>query len=248
MIDQKECKPIYFNEKGMSLPEFHYVCWLDVMGTRNQMLRSLPISANFIFKLHCGVLEEFDLLTPEDQKALWFYPVMDGMYITASARQPLMTLLAHSLRRLAETFIQQKTPYYRFLVRGAIAFGPVVHGDSANADASWVIDKHRRTFDSMLLGLPMAQAYDAERIAPPFGIAIDESARGFAPHGDQPFRFIWWDWFSSSAGRYGAFDSKALLASLEEYFTWQKHHTNTTGYDPLRLEHHRQLANEYFNK
>jgi hypothetical protein len=243
-----ECKPVYFSQKGMPNPEYNYVCWLDVMGTKNQMLRSLPVSANFIFKLHCAVLDEFDHLATDDQEALWFYPLVDGIYLTASNRQPLTNLLARSLRRLIETFLQEKTLHHRFFVRGAIAFGPVVHGDSVTKDASWVIEKHRATFNSILMGLPMAQAFETERSAPPFGIAIDESARGFAPPGDSPFRFIWWDWFSSPAGPYLQVDPKAILSGLDDYFDWQKRHTNTTGYDLVRLERHRQLAHEYFGK
>ena len=48
---------IYFDSRYFGEPSYEYVCWLDVMGTANQMLRSLPISANFVFKLHCAVLE-----------------------------------------------------------------------------------------------------------------------------------------------------------------------------------------------
>ena len=228
----------------MGEPENNYVCWFDVMGTRNQMLRSLPTSANFICKLHCAVLEAYEELG-EGTIGVCLYPVMDGVYITSASRDPLMALLSASLRHLAETFLQEETVYHRFLVRGAIAFGPVVHGLSVRDEASWVLSRHRRERDSILMGMPMAQAYQAEAGAPPYGIAIHESARAFAPENERPFRFIWWDWYSRGEPR---LDTARMVQALNQYFDWHVEHTNTTGYDAQRIEHHRALVREYFGR
>jgi len=103
--------------------------------------------------------------------------------------------------------------------------------------------RHQLVRDSILMGLPMAQAYREEGSAPPFGLAVDSSARAFAPDGDEPFRFIWLNWFRYSDPK---IDPAQLLAHLEQYFAWQEAHSTVTGYGPERIAHHRKLAREYF--
>lgn len=232
---------IFFNSKYLGEPQLEYVCWLDVMGTANQMLRSVPIAANFIFKLHCAVLEAYDELEPE--LGVRLYPVMDGVYVTACRRQPLQLLLNQTLQRVVTTFLSEAKCYHQFLVRGAIAYGPVYHGLRLDERTADVLAVHEDVRNSILVGLPMAQAYRAESDAPPFGIAAHSSARAFSPEGDTPFRFPWLDWFHS--GR-PPVDTNELLKRLLQYFEWQKAHYNMTGYEPSRIEHHRTLAVEYF--
>ena len=178
---------IFFDSKLLPDPSYEYVCWLDVMGTGNQMLRSLPISANFIFKLQCAVLEAGEEVQAD---RVLLYPVMDGVYITSQRRMPLQKLLNQALCRLALTFLKEPTPFHQFLVRGAISFGPLYHGRDLNPKTAFVLTRHEDVRNAMLMGLPMAQAFRDEREAPPYGIAVHSSARAFAPDGDQPFRFV----------------------------------------------------------
>lgn len=232
---------VYFDAGQLDEPEYDYVCWLDVMGTRNQMLRSVPAAATFMFKLQCAVLEAGEEVGLDEGVRL--YPVMDGVYITSRHRQPLQDILNQTLCRLAITFLKEQTPYYQFLARGAIAFGPVYHGADLNPNTSKVLAKHPLIRDSILMGLPMAQAYRDEGTAPPFGIAVHSSARAFAPDGDWPFRFIWHDWYKHAKP---AIDPAELLEGLQKYFDWQKKHATMTGYAPDRIEHHSKLAREFF--
>jgi hypothetical protein len=232
---------IFFDAGQMGEPEYDYVCWLDVMGTGNQMLRSVPIAATFMFKLQCAVLEAGEEVGLDQGVRL--YPVMDGVYITSQRRKPLQALLNQTLCRLAITFLKEQTAFHQFLARGAIAFGPVYHGVDLNPNTSKVVARHEIVRDSILMGLPMAQAYRDEREAPPFGIAVHSSARAFAPDGDGPFRFIWHDWFKYAQP---AIDPVLLLKGLEKYFDWQRKHSTMTGYAPDRIEHHNRLAREFF--
>jgi len=231
---------IFFDSNLLQEPDFNYVLWLDVMGTANQMLRSLPIAANFIFKLHCAVLEAYEEVG--QPAGIRLYPVMDGVYITSEQRKPLQGLINQAMARIAITFINEKKHYHQFLVRGAVSYGPIYHGSGLVAEAAYVLANNKMIRDSILMGLPMAQAYQAETDAAPFGIAAHSSARAFAPHGDTPFRFIWLDWFRSSDPR---IDPKRLLQCLEGYFKWQLEHSNMSGYKPERIAHHRKLAEEY---
>ena len=118
---------------------------------------------------------------------------MDGVYITSQRRSPMQNLLKQALCRVALTFLNEEKPFHQFLVRGAIAFGPMYHGATLDGRTSRVLADHPAVRDSILMGLPIAQACQSERDAPPFGIAIHSSARGFAPTGDHPFRFMWLD-------------------------------------------------------
>lgn len=240
MGKEPNAKGLYFNSALLGEPAYDYVCWLDVMGTGNQMLRSLPIAANFVFKLQCAILEAFEEVDP---KGVRLYPVMDGTYITADNRSELQTLLRQTLCRLAITFLNEPKPFHRFLVRGAVAFGPLYHGADLPNDIAYVLSNNTDVRDGILMGLPMAQAHRDEAEAPPFGISVHSSARAFAPNTDKPFRFIWLDWFRYSTP---PIDPKQMLAHLNEYFDWQQAHFNATGYRPDRIAHHRQLASEYY--
>jgi len=142
---------IFFNPALVRDPEYDYVCWLDVMGTGNQMLRSLPTAANFIYKLQCAVLEAAEEVG--FNQGVRLYPVMDGVYITSQRREPLQAILNQTLCRVAITFLKEQTPFHQFLVRGAIAFGPVYHGCDLDPKTSYVMARHEVIRDSMLMGL-----------------------------------------------------------------------------------------------
>lgn len=232
---------IYFNSALLPKPSYEYVCWVDVMGIANQMVRSLPMAANFIFKLHCAVLNSLEVVG--DPQSISLYPVIDGAYITASERGPIQEILGGALSQLANEFVKEPELKYRFIARAAIAYGPVFHGRHLPEKISYVLANHTEVRDSILLGAPMGQAYREERNAPPFGVAIDESARTFASQSDQPFRFIWFDWYTHVAQKTSP---SKLMTELDRYFEWQRNHCNMTGYDIQRIDHHRKLASEYW--
>jgi hypothetical protein len=103
--------------------------------------------------------------------------MMDGVYITSPRQGPLRYLLSAVLRRLAETFLVEKTPWFKFMVRGCISFGPLIDGRDLPEQASHSLARNPTYRDSILIGIPLAQAYRGETSAPPFGVFIDESAR-----------------------------------------------------------------------
>lgn len=237
-----DTRGIFFDSLYLPEPHYDYVCWLDVMGTANQMLRSLPISANFIYKLQCAVLEAGEEIGL-GRAGVRLYPVVDGIYITSPRRMPLEKLVNQALCRIALTFLNEEKPFHQFLVRGAVSFGPVYHGCDLPPEASYTLSNHNVIRDSMLMGLPMAQAYQEEREAPPFGIAVHASARAFAPDADRPFRFVWLNWFDYCDPKV---DSLRLLEKLRKYFSWQLDHSTVTGYQEDRIRRHLRLATEYF--
>ena len=237
-----EVKPAYFDNRKLSKTNPAYVCWLDVMGSQNAMLRSVQTAANFVCKIHDVVLGEWPRYT---DKGIELYPVMDGVYITSARQGPLRYFLSATLRRLAETFLQEQTPWFRFLVRGCVAFGPLVAGKDIQRAASHTLADNSTYRDSILIGIPLVQAYRGESKAPPFGIYVDESARAFAGPKEEPFSFIWWDWYTHATP---PLDAQKMHQALQSHFDWYMQHTNTTGYETSRIEHHSKLADEYFNR
>ncbi|MFH1687421.1 MAG: hypothetical protein ABIE70_07870 [bacterium] len=235
--------PAFFDNRYLPNPEPVYVCWLDVMGTQNSMLRSVKTAANFVAKLHDAVLTQ---AKQNDTKSIRLFPMMDGVYIKSPRQGPLRYFLSGVLRQLAETFLQEKTPWFRFLVRGCIAFGPLVDGkDITDEMASRSLFANPDYRNTILLGIALAQAFRGERQAPPFGISIDESARAFAGCDEEPFSFIWWDWYSKSDP---PLDQQKMYDALVEHFDWCITHSITIGYEIERIKHHKNLVEEYWNR
>lgn len=235
-------RPAYFDNRNLPEASPVYVCWLDVMGSQNAMLRSVKTAANFVCKIHDVVLDEWPKY---EKRGIRLFPVMDGVYIVSSRKGPLQYFVASVLRRLAETFLQEKTPQFRFLVRGCIAYGPLVDGRNIPPDASRALNSFPTYRDSILLGIPLAQAYRGESEAPPFGIFVDESARAFCAADETPFPFVWWDWYTKVAP---CLDVEDMHKALMDHFDWCKQYNVTIGYKPDRIESHMMLADEYFHR
>jgi hypothetical protein len=95
---------------------------------------------------------------------------------------------------------------------------------------------------SILLGMPMAQAHQCERLAPPFGLFVHESARPFSPPGTIPLRYVWWKW---DHGKSQAIWN-ALKTKLAEHLDWCSKRPTLLLYDLERIKVHKALVDEYF--
>lgn len=216
-----------------------FVCWLDMMGTKSIMSRSLEEYSIKMFKLHNTALlaeEEMD-----DSEDLNLYPVMDGVYIVSKTKHTLEEYLRLVFNTLADDIINEREVYHRFIIRAAVAFGPIVHGRDIPEDATQLDEAFKNT---LLLGLPMVQAFGYEKNAPPFGVYIHESARSFAPddEDEEPFRYVWWKWFEP-------FDrtiAVELREILTEYYEWATNNSQRIGYDSDKINEHEELAKQYF--
>jgi len=111
--------PLIVNANHLPSPQNEYVCWIDAMGVQSMMSRSLKITANFIFKIHIAAVT-----SANDHVKL--YPVMDGLYASSSDKNSIIGFIKDVFRAIADEFIQQQHIYYRFLIKGALAFGPVI--------------------------------------------------------------------------------------------------------------------------
>lgn len=221
----------YFDASSLTASS-EYVAWVDVMGTQASMSRSIQATANFVFKMHIAALEAVSC-----NARIRLYPVMDGLYASSPDQAVFVEFLRSLLLAVAQTFVTTKDQRHKFLVRGGLAFGSVYHGAMLPTTSSAKLSAAPQYRDSILLGMPMVQAHLAERTAPPFGIAVDESARGFAPQGSEPFHTAWWHWKNENT----AADWNALTPAMAEYFAWCRDRSQPLGYPADRIAAHKEM-------
>ena len=218
-----------------------YVCWMDIMGTKGKMENSVNTCAIFILKFHAAVLETIQLGCN-----IKTYPVMDGVYITSTSKSDLEKALFHIFTSLGDLFITEKNFHHKFIVKASVAFGPVIHGKDIGNSVNKEFASTSYYKDSLLLGLPMIQAFTGEKGAPPFGVIIHESARSFAPNSEEPFRFKWWKWFLYDKSAWPNTKTNELSDAIKQYFDTSEKQSLPLDYPVDRIKAHSQAATQYF--
>ncbi|MBX3380848.1 MAG: hypothetical protein KF805_12210 [Phycisphaeraceae bacterium] len=229
--------PAYFDSQKLPPAGPRYVCWLDMVGAANAMKLSLPRAANFIAKIHVAGQRAKDA-------NINVYPAIDGVYAVASRRDHMTDFLRRAYLTLAETFMKEPEQINRFLVRCGLAFGPIVEGASM-AKGAPELSGNASYSNGLAVGSAISNAYDAERGAPFFGVFVHESARAFAPSGDQPISFALWRWLNPAV-KADATYGKAIGKELEKYFTWVESNAATVLFPVEKLPAYRKLTGEYF--
>lgn len=164
---------VYFDNKKLPRPKRQYVAFIDIMGTKARMNKSVQECANYIFKFHSAVISSW---REKPYKNVFVYPVMDGVYITTAKREDMENIVLRIFRYLCDGINSNNDINYLYVVRGAIAYGEVTHGHSVPYDASKAFEMNLGYKDNILLGKAMIDAYANEDKAAPFGIYIHESA------------------------------------------------------------------------
>lgn len=227
----------YFNVDEINEPKHEYVCWIDIMGTKEAMKTDIRRCANFIFKMHAAVLEAC-----ANQKHITLYPVMDGVYITSPSKQCIVDCICSVFLNCASDFCKEENEKHLYVIKGALAYGSVYHGRDLPSTCNKIFDHHGEYKQSILLGMPIIQAFLGEKVAPPFGIYIDESARAFAPHGEETFSWKWYRW-----DRGKKIPSKAIIDKMRIYFNHAYNHAISLNYPADDLKRHVSMFNDYFD-
>lgn len=244
---------LFFDVKKASEGITHeYVCWLDIMGTRQTLLRSTAMAANFIGKLHAAVLRTTRQLSGEgnDQESLpVLYPMLDGVYVTCKDDRTLTRFLTCVYAKLATEFLSQKQEHYRFIPKASVAYGPVLHARNLEDKACYDLTNDKQYRNSLFFGIPISQAQEGERKAPPFGVYIHESARAFGSAKQQFFKSKWWHWFSKNPNDRNCPPRLAtdLESELEAHYAWCKEESIYIGYPESRIEEHERYMRQYFS-
>ena len=166
---------------------YKYVCWVDVMGSQNVMLRSLNMSAHFLMKLHLASLQVHDT-------SIELYPVIDGIFACSSSQKSILNFLNKVNSALAITFILEPTSLHKFMIRSGLAYGPVITGKETLACAD-ELRENSNHINQVFFGAPLTQAFQIEKKAAPFGVTLHESARSFAPNKEMPMSGTYWKWW-----------------------------------------------------
>lgn len=233
-----------FVDKGM-LPaaKGEYVLWCDGMGTGQELNRNLDSSAVFVLKLHAAFSR-----ASEGQLGVKVYPVMDGMYITCSNRETIEDILAEAFFLLAKDFIASRGTKNMFMVRGGIAFGPVIHGADICDSVFGSIVVNSIVKDSILLSPAMVAANKVESKAPPFGIYVDDSAKTspvLVSSSDKGFVSSLYQWWSKERHSEKKDILSNLYRNIVHYFDKSKTHSIGMNYPIERIEFHEKLLEEY---
>lgn len=227
----------FFNSEHLNIAN-RYVAWLDVMGSRSMMTRSLRTVANFVFKLHVASLEA-------QPNNIVLYPMNDGVFAVGDDFRKIQGWLTDSFKRISLANQQAEGDQTKvFLARAAVAYGPVAEGRLITSDASSVLSKNQLHRDAILVGAPVVNAFLSERYVSPFGIFVHESARTFAPAGKQPWSF-------GTYMRYWAGEKPPWVQQITEvirtYLDHCERHSNELDYPVERIEKHRTMAREFFD-
>jgi hypothetical protein len=213
-----------------------YVAWIDLMGGPSWMAGSIRRAAEIIGLIHIAGIRA---ARKHNIKA---YPVIDGIYIIGKDKEEFRAATNLIMRTLAITFLAQKKSDRRFLVRGGIAYGRVLHGTEISK-LHTDLSENVPYSSCLALGISIGQAYAAESKAPPFGYFVDTTARSTASVAASPYISAFHRWWrirdeSQAATRFGV--------KLDQHFEYLRGRHRELEYPLDRLEEHKAIAREYF--
>jgi hypothetical protein len=220
------------------------------MGAGHVMSISPAKSANYLSRLHMAVA-----LATASSTDLHLNPINDGVFVTTASKPLIMRVVRDVLAYLSAYFISTGPPQDKFLVRAAIAYGPVYHGGALRACLSLQKQRqHADTFEGVQFGAPIIQAYRAESSAPPYGVAIHESARSFSPGGTRPFRQTHWLWWPTAEelrplSKFVSLPdlARCLAVDLGRYFDWMRTTLIFHGIAEDKLTQWSRQVEQYFS-
>lgn len=239
-----------FSSEKLPTAENVYVAWLDLMGAGHTMSTSIHKSANFLVRLHMSV----EIARRASGYVVDTLPINDGIFIVSPKKGELMTIVQHTMGLLAARFIATPRPHDRCLIKGGIAYGPVYRGkDLAMGVTRKKMRDDAEYLNRVLFGPPIIEAYRAESGAPPYGIAVDVSARSFSPPGERPFQLTHWLWWlmHDEAKTARGFETlpeikKCLWDDLQAHFTWLNRTLILHGLSKEKVEQWRTQSKQYF--
>jgi hypothetical protein len=216
-----------------------YVLWVDIMGSQGKMLRNVRTASIPLMKLHVAALNAKKKTIGD----IDLFPIIDGIYVVSEHFSATIFFISDVFRSMGAEFLVLKN-WERSVIRGAVAYGPVIMGGECKEGAA--ILKESDYANSILLGMPLVQAYSAEKGAPPFGVSVHESVRAFGRLGKDPITASLWRWWSKNPENMKI--ANALLPALHSYYEWCRKNPTASGYPPERIDAHQAVADEYFGE
>lgn len=239
---------IEFSSENLASPQNSYVSWIDIMGAGHLMSTSPQKAANAIVRLHLAV----ERIARESNFQGLRLAINDGIYIVSDTKATAMNILRGALTLLAGNFVAIVRPQDRFLVRAGLAYGPVYTGPDLLAQfGARRREANTAAIQTVLFGPAIIQAYRSKSAAPPYGVAVHESARSFAPIGEDPFRMTHWRWWYNNDDGSEPRNAPAQLRSalgfeLEKHFNWLIDTEIFHAIDSKYVENMRKSSRDYF--
>lgn len=239
-----------YNSEHLEPALSYYVGWIDLMGAGHVMSTSVQKSANFMARLHIAVERARQGCNFSGR----LLPINDGIFIVANKKREIMSMMGRVMISLAANFIAVPRPHDRFLLRGGLAFGPMYFGENLISGLRPKKFRENATFlDRVMFGPALIQAYRSETAAPPYGIAIHESARAFHPADEEPFRMTHWMWWTpnevvdypKNLPPLTTFKD-CLWAQLKAQFEWLTSTSIYHGLEKAKLNQWSSACEEYF--
>lgn len=223
-------RDIYFNTDKLGDFENLYVFYVDIMGMKTIMYRSFSKSTIFMGKLHCALVEASTRI-PD----VVVYPVMDGAYVSAKKYGDICAFITDLYMRLGRVFVETKNIDECFLIRGCLAYGPIITGSAITCEVSRALnDAGEGAYKKHLLfGFPVVLAAKGEEQCPPFGVYFDITVRTAK---DNNAAGIWYKWCSDTSL------AVAMRDHMKKYYQYARSHNVELMYDMKRLEDHSQKA------
>ena len=218
-------------------PKLRAVAWIDIMGGKNFMWRSMSSCAIFIGKLYAAVEYAVSKQSPNPVRV---FRMSDGVYVCGDEFSYVRDVVDFTMHQCACDFLNTSDNHHRFLLRAAIAYGSTIIGEdlkAQNPDCSFL--------DSMIIGAPVAWANEAERKAPPLGVFLHESCRSFAA-GRTGIGWVLNRWWLSSKLSCGKPFAKKVGKRVNGYLEWEKRNKIETGIPDGKVEEYHEAVEEYF--
>lgn len=239
-----------FNSESIECADSKYVGWIDLMGAGHVMSVSTQKAANYLARLHMAVERSRRASDFRDRLLV----VNDGVFIVTDTKQSLTSLMGRVFIMLAANFIATPRPEDRFLVRGGIAFGPVYFGEQIKAGVSPRKFREGAEFlKTVMFGPSIIQAYKAESAAPPYGVAVHESARSSKGGSGLPFLMTHWPWWlPEERNDYPENTApprtikECLADKLSKHFEWMGRTLIYHGIEHSKLTQWSTLCSQYF--
>lgn len=247
---RKAQKKLSFSSEKLPPAANNYVAWIDLMGAGHLMSTSVHKSANFLARLHMAVADSSSKIDFSGH----ILAINDGVFLVTESKEEIMVMVRDVMALLALYFVAVPRQRDRFFVRCGVAYGPVYFGgDLAGGITDKGITEACNTLDHVAFGPPIISAYRAETNAPPFGVAIHESARAFSPKGFEPFRMTHWLWWQNQeemelAKGVSLPDLKdCLLFELQRQFQWLRDTLIFTELTSEKISAWEAASKQYFS-
>ena len=231
VVDRKEWD-VYVGNASIMPSGRAYVFFVDIMGMKTTMFRSYFRGTVFMCKLHSILLK-----TQSEHTGVRLYPVMDGAYVVSKEWKEMCEFIGDVYTRLARIFVLTENVDECFLVRGALAYGPVLTGSEITAAVNHDLCSDENYKCQLMVGYPMISANEGEHKAPPFGVYIDESVRSeLCPR----VAGVWYKWCRCESLR------QAIAKKCREYFIWARDCSVELLYPENKIQEHEKTARQFW--